>query len=194
MYLQRLSAEHLPLADAFRCVETDEMLAKFSSKERRRIKRHSKEMEDFLRQEAFNEQELCMSTTYLLLDDDGKTIFAYISLCGDAIRLEVTERDKEGVCYGSAPALKIARLAVATNQRGLGLGRMMIDFSAYQAQQIRQYAGIFFLTLDCYAHRVSYYQAHGFVKNLLQPIELEYDSPISMRISVDAYLETYAEK
>ena len=47
----------------------------------------------------------------------------------------------------------------------------------------------FFLTLDCYAHRVSFYEAIGFVQNLIQPVVLPYDSPISMRMGLDLYLE-----
>ena len=45
------------MADAFSCVETSEMLLGYNAKVRRRIIKHSKEMEDFLKKEAFEEQE-----------------------------------------------------------------------------------------------------------------------------------------
>ena len=189
MSFERLSERHLPLVDAFCCVESDEQLAKYSAKERRRIKKHSKEMELFLKEEAYSEQELGMNTTYLFLDDNSDKILAYISLCNDAINLEFQERENEGVTYSSAPALKIARLAVDTSVMGQGIGKHLIEFSAYQAQLIREHSGIFFLTLDCYAHRVSFYEAIGFVKNLIQPVVLPYDSPISMRMGLDLYCE-----
>lgn len=50
-------------------------------------------------------------------------------------------------------------------------------------------SGLAFLTLDCYEHRVSFYESVGFVKNLVQPISLPYDTPISMRIGLEEYLE-----
>lgn len=39
------------MVDAFSCVETPEMLLDYNAKVRRRIIRHSKEMEDFLKKE-----------------------------------------------------------------------------------------------------------------------------------------------
>lgn len=189
MSFERLSERHLPLVDAFRCVESDELLSEFNAKERRRIKKHSEEMELFLKNEAYSEQELGMNTTYIFLDDNSGKILAYVSLCNDAINLEFQERENEGITYGSAPALKIARLAVDVSVMRQGIGKHMIEFSAYQAQLIREHSGIFFLTLDCYAHRVSFYESIGFVQNLIQPVVLPYDSPISMRMGLDLYLE-----
>lgn len=189
MSFERLSERHLPLVDAFHCVGSDELLSEFNAKERRRIKKHSEEMEIFLKEEAYSEQELGMNTTYLFLDDKSGKILAYVSLCNDAINLEFQERENEGITYGSAPALKIARLAVDVSAMRQGIGKHMIEFSAYQAQLIREHSGIFFLTLDCYAHRVSFYEAIGFVQNLIQPVVLPYDSPISMRMGLDLYLE-----
>ena len=190
MIFERLNERHLPMVDAFSCVESDESLSKFKSDERRRIKRHSKEMEDFLRDEAYDEQELGMNTTFLCLDDSSEKILAYISLCNDAINLETQERENEGITYGSAPALKIARLAVDVSVTRHGIGRHLVEFAAYQAQLIREHSGIFFITLDCYAHRLSFYESIGFVQNLIQPVTLPYDSPISMRIGLDSYLAT----
>lgn len=135
-----------------------------------------------------------MNTTYLFVDDDTGKILAYISLCNDAINLEIREREDEGITYRSAPAIKIARLAVDASVMGYGLGKYLIEFAAYQAQLIREHSGIFFITLDCYAHRVSFYENIGFVKNLIQPDAYQYDSPISMRMRLDAYLERIATK
>ncbi len=194
MAFERLSERHLPLVDAFHCVENAEVLSRFNAKERRRVKNHSEEMELFLKNEAYSEQELGMNTTFVYLDDSGENILAYVSLCNDAIGLELQEREDAGVTYSSVPALKIARLAVDAGQTGHGLGKLLIEFSAYQAQLIREHSGLFFLTLDCYAHRVSFYESVGFVKNLIQPVVLPYDSPISMRISLNTYLEHIAQR
>lgn len=47
--IQRLSDENRYLIDGFSCVETDEMLAGLNAKERRRVRKHSQDMEDFQR-------------------------------------------------------------------------------------------------------------------------------------------------
>lgn len=193
MFLERLSEKHLPLVDAFCCVEGEEYLKQFKSSERRRIKKHSQEMSDFLKEEAFDEQTRGTNTTYLVFDEKPDKILAYISLCNDAINLEMRERENEGITYGSAPALKIARLAVDVSAMHQGIGKYLVEFAAYQAQLIRKHSGVFFITLDCYAHRLSFYESIGFVQNLIQPVVLPYDAPISMRLGLDAYLETIAQ-
>ena len=190
MIFEHLNERHLPMVDAFSCTESEEFLQQFKSKERRRVIKHTKEMEDFLKHEAYEEQELGMNTTFLLLDDNAEKILAYISLCNDAINLEYEEKEDAGITYSSAPALKIARLAVDGSFTGRGIGKLLVAFAAYQAQLIRKHSGVFFLTLDCYEHRRSFYETIGFVRNLIQPVELMYDSPISMRISIDSYLES----
>ena len=137
----------------------------------------------------------CTETSEMLADlkaDERRQILAYISLCNDAINLEFQERTDSGITYGSAPALKIARLAVSVDFVRQGLGKQLIQFAAFQAQRIRQYSGVFFLTLDCYEHRVSFYESLGFVRNLIQPVTLPYDSPISMRLGLDAFMESLA--
>ena len=80
-------------------------------------------------------------------------------------------------------------MTVAVDYQGLGIGKTLIQFSAYMGKKIKEISGLAFITLDCYEHRVSFYESVGFVKNLLQPIVLPYDTPISMRIGLEEYLE-----
>ena len=92
------------------------------------------------------------------------------------------------IAYATVPAVKVARLAVDVRKRGTGLGNYALQFAVYIAQTIRNYSGAVFLTLDCYEHRVSYYENFGFQRNLYQPVVLDYDSPVSMRLWIDEYL------
>lgn len=66
-------------------------------------------------------------------------------------------------------------------------------FSPFQSFEMRKYCGVLFLTLDCYEHRLSFYSQHGFAENVIQPVKLSFDSPISIRISLDDYLERIAD-
>ena len=183
----RLSSENKHLITGFSCVETDQMLESYNAKERRRIRRHSQDMEDFLLNEAFDEQEKGLSRTYLFVNVDGKLI-AYLSLCNDAIRLEFEERDNMNLPYATVPAIKVARLAVRTEFRGKGMGSEALQFAIYVSQAVRDFSGVVFLTLDCYEHRAKYYEHFGFQRNLYQPVILDYDSPVSMRLWIDEYL------
>lgn len=182
------------MVDAFFCTESTEELKRYNAKERRRILKHSKEMEDFIKKEALEEQEKGLNTTHLFIDRDTEKVAAYLSLCNDSIRLEIDEKDDMDLAYSTVPAVKIARLAVSNEYKHQGLGKILIQFAAYLGEKIREMSGITFITLDCYSHRVSFYEAVGFVQNQIQPIELPYDSPVSMRLGLDAYLEQIAEE
>mgnify|MGYP005806360155 CR=1 len=187
--IEKLSEKHLQMLGAFSCIESEKILSKYDSKTRRRIKKHSKEMEDFLKNESLDEQSKVLNSTRLFIDTDTGKVIAYLSLCNDSIRLEIEERDELNLTYTTVPAIKIARLAVDSQYQGQGIGKMLIKFAAYMGDKIRQMSGLIFLTLDCYEHRVAFYESVGFVRNIIQPIELKYDSPISMRLAIDTYFE-----
>lgn len=188
--IQKLSKEHLLMVDAFTCTETKEQLKDYKSDIRRRIIKHSQEMESFLKIEALEEQEKHLNTTYLLIDTDENKIVGYISLCNDCIRLELEERVDLEFTYATIPAMKIARLAIDNAYKGKGMGKLLIQFSSYIAQKIQSNSGLVFITLDCYEHRLSYYESIGFIKNAYQPNQRNFDSPISMRILLDKYLKS----
>lgn len=186
--IQRLCEDNLNLLNSFTCVESAESLQSLSAKERRRVIKHSKEMDDFLKKEAYYDQEKGLSTTYLFVQNS--IVVAYLSLCNDAIQLDFEEKSDMELTYTTEPALKIARLAVSNSFQGNGFGLEAIQYAILVSQKIRKLSGVVFLTLDCYEHRVSYYEKIGFVRNLVQPIELPFDSPISMRLWIDNYLES----
>ncbi len=190
MIIEKLSEKHFRVVQSFSCVEHDDFVASLNSKQRRRIRQHSREMDSFLHDEALSEQERGTNTTHLLLNDDADGLIAYVSLCADAIPLEVQEREEEKMSYSTSPALKIARLAVASDYHGKGFGKMLIRFAVHTAYRLTEHCGIAFLTLDCYEHRVSFYEHLGFKRNQIQTAKREYDSPISMR----AKLNTLAER
>lgn len=170
-------------------METEDELSAFNSKTRRRIKAHSQEIDTFLKTEALDEQSQGLNTTFLFIDESKNQIAAFVSLCNDSIILDPEEREDAGFPYTTVPAVKIARLAVSQNFKHRGIGRLLIKFSAFVAQQVKSYSGVSYLTLDCYEHRASFYEQAGFTRNAIQPVELPYDSPISMRMLLNTYLE-----
>lgn len=186
MIIEKLTEKHLTIIKNFSCVEAPEMVKTLNAKQRRRVLLHSMEMDDFLHNEAFLEQELGTNTTHILINEENAEIIAYISLCADAIPLEIQEREEEKMSYSTSPALKIARLAVAAKYQGNGIGKKLIRFAVYIAHEMTKHCGIVFLTLDCYEHRVRFYEHLGFKRNQIQSVQRNYDSPISMRANLNA--------
>lgn len=160
-----MSTKHLPLVGAFSCVEK---VGEGNSKVRKRIRKHSQDMDKFLKECALHDQERGLSVTRLLIDKKAKKIMGYVSLCNDSIRLEIDERDTMQIEYATAPSIKIARLAVSNEYQGKGLGRLLIAMSTFIATEIGKNSGVVFITLDCYEDKgVTEMMTPGGKQNLL---------------------------
>lgn len=189
--IEKLNASHNDIISDFQCVETSDDLSKVKSDDKRRIKRHSKEMEDFLKKEALEEQDKFLNTTHLFIDPNNNKLIGYISLCADSVRLAFDEKEELEFSYCTIPAIKIARLAVANDYKHKGIGKLIIEFGVSVATEMLDTVGVAFITLDCYKHRVSFYEGIGFIKNQLQDEKRDFDNPISMRLLINDYLENY---
>ena len=188
-----LSEKHFRLLDDFSCVESDEELIGYKSKEKQKIRSRSKALDMFLKSEAYEDQNNGLSTTHLLIvkNNSGvEKIGAYISLCNDSIRLQNNEKMELGYPYEFIPSMKIAKLAVSNEFKNQGLGKHMINVAALKGLEVREISGLVFMNLDCYKHKKSYYESFGFVLNKSQLYDEEHYGPLSMRIGLDEFLET----
>lgn len=187
--LVRLSEEYQNSLTNFDCLNPDEIFPEhYSSRHRKKFRQHSLNVNLFLTTEALQEQNEGLNTTHLLFYKE--ILIGFISLCTDSIRLELDEREAAGVPYANIPALKIARLAIDKHYQGKGLGKFMIEFAVSKAVSIREAAGVKFITVDCYEHRLSYYEKHDFIQNkVIVSKRQSTDSPYSLRLNVDKYLE-----
>jgi predicted GNAT family N-acyltransferase len=185
--LARLSEEHQPILANFNCFNDNEF-AFLPSKKRRRIRDLSLEMNSFLQEEALNEQNSGLNNTFLLFKDGH--LAGFVSLCADSLKLSEKEKESEGVSYETIPALKVARLAVDYRFHRNGLGKKLLDFSVANALHLaNNFCGVRFLTLDCYAHRLSYYKQYGFIENEIHNDGRPPHLPISLRLNIFDYLD-----
>jgi len=191
LHFEILDEKHSVLLESFSCQEDIEFLKdlNFNKSIRKKIVSHNKDIENFIKNEALLEQSVSLNTTHLMLSNDNKLV-GFISFCNDCIPLEPDEKDTYGFTYATIPALKIARLAIATEYQHQKLSNLLIIYAIYVALTIRKYSGLPFITLDCYKHRMEFYKSkHHFIINSIQHDSKADDRPISMRMYVDEYLE-----
>lgn len=133
----RLDDEDIDSLATFNCVRDDDgpSVAEFS-----------KQMNEFLRDEAFDQQAQGLNTTSLLFYKGD--LAAYVSVCADSIRLDPSEQQTDAVNYSTAPAIKIARLAVDKRFAGHGFGKFLIEYTRYTCQELNDVIGIRYVTLD----------------------------------------------
>lgn len=186
--LIKLDAEYIPYIREFDCLNDDENFIGFKAKKIRKFKAHSENLNKFLKEKALSEQEEGLSTTYILLYEEQ--IIGFISTCSDSITLGKEEKAEENFPYQVLPAIKIAKLAIDKRFQNMGLGEFLIRSIIGFSITIRDFTGVKFITVDCYEHRVPYYNKQGFIVNIIQKENRESDNPLSLRLNIDKFLET----
>jgi GNAT superfamily N-acetyltransferase len=137
-----------------KCVVSDFRIEKLNESHLNIIQKfesYEQDLVDFLIEDAFDNQEKNISTTYLWFDKRSDKLISYITLLADAISLTRGLKDEfisKNVFYKSLPAIKIGRLCVSDNYLRKGIGSLMIKFAMYKVMKINETIGCRFLTLD----------------------------------------------
>ncbi len=131
---------------------------------------YEKELVDFLREDALENQKQKLSVTFLWFYEEK--LVSYITLLNDKINLEGNLKEffkEKGIHYKSLPALKIGRLCVDNRFQRRGLGKLMILITIKIAQEIsKNRSGCRFITLDAKRNQnperdpLLFYQKMGF--------------------------------
>lgn len=144
-------------------------------------------MNEFLKSEAYNEQELGMNYTTLLYYEGE--LAGFYSICTDSIKLSEDEKS-EDLIYTNVPAIKIARIGRDIKFKGLQIGTFLIKHVIHRALEINsELCGVRMITLDAYPHRVEYYESLGFKGNQHRMYTGKGRTTLSMRY--DIYSEVF---
>ncbi|MES2305171.1 MAG: GNAT family N-acetyltransferase [Gemmatimonadota bacterium] len=119
-------------------------------------------MNEYLAEDAERDMRANVTQTYLVWYE-GRLV-GYFSLLADSIRLQFKERPKD-VHYPSAPALKLARLAVCASQVRQGIGEALLDYVVGIGRNIAGSVGCRYITLDSHVDKVQWYMKYKFVAN-----------------------------
>ncbi len=115
------------------------------------FKSYEQELVGFLREDALDNQQKKISTTYLWFYQPKNELVGYVTVLADAINLEGELKEyfrQAGIFYRSLPALKIGRLCVSNDYLGRGIGTLMIEFTIILAEKIGKDIGLRFITTD----------------------------------------------
>lgn len=114
-------------------------------------------------------EELRIANTFILEADDGR-IAAYFCLLSDKVSKDevigsrwkkVRSRFPKGKQFRSYPSVKIGRLAVSLDFRGLHVGKTMMKMLVRKLQAERNALAFRFITVDAYLSAVPFYEKGG---------------------------------
>lgn len=146
------------------------------------------DLNDFLRTDAARLEDLGVARTHLAWRVDQ--LVGYVTLIADSVELQTRERKKLRLLHHDhpvVPAVKVARLAVATGHRNTfhGTGTLLMAFAYSQAILVSAQIGCRLLTVDAYPKAVSFYERLGFTRNKSQRSD-DLQASVSMRLDLAA--------
>jgi len=125
-------------------------------------------LKTFLKRDALNYHQNNIAKTYVLVDPDAKynKIFGYITLVASEVECASnTELDdcESANAYESMPGVKIARLALHKDCRGIGYGYFMYQSAlSIIINKVMPHIGCRFLIVDSKPEAVNIYERWGF--------------------------------
>lgn len=126
----------------------------------------NKELKDFLIEDALDNQEMAISTTYLWFYNPKNELCAYITTLADAIRIHGTRLGKwfvdQGVLYKTLPAIKIGRLCIDDRYVRRGIGTQTTYFVMKKLIRLNEVLGCRFLVVDGKPDSIKFYKKMGF--------------------------------
>lgn len=124
------------------------------------------ELKDFLIEDAIENQEMEISSTYLFFHNPSNKLAGYVTVLSDAIRIHGTHLGKtfsdQGVPYKTLPAMKIARMCVDENFKRRGIGTNMLLFAMSRLIAVNKCCGCRFLIVDAKRDAIHFYKRFGF--------------------------------
>lgn len=122
-------------------------------------------LDEYLRHRAGQHQRDGIATTHVLVDDGSpRTIIGYCTLAAAQIHLdELREDDRRKLPAYPVPALRMARLAVASDMQGAGCGALLVGHAVNLALAVRRTMGVRLLLVDAKDDRAAaFYEGFGF--------------------------------
>lgn len=118
-------------------------------------------LDTYLRERAAQHQRDGIATTHVLADDRAPArVLGYCSLAAAQLHLhDLQPTDRKRLPAYPVPAVRIGRLAVASDMQGRGYGRLLLGHAVNCACSLRQTLGVRLLVVDAKDERAATYYA-----------------------------------
>jgi ribosomal protein S18 acetylase RimI-like enzyme len=122
-------------------------------------------LDRYLREQASQHHRDGIATTHVLVDDDQPSrIIGYYSLAAAQVLLtDLSDADRRGMPRYPVPAVRMARLAVASTEAKQGHGSRLLAHAVKRCLDLRLELGVRVLVVDALNESaVAFYESFGF--------------------------------
>jgi len=122
-------------------------------------------LDGYLRQQATQHQRDGIATTHVLVDAGlpGRILGYYTLSAAQLLLSELQEADRRRLPRYPVPAVRMGRLAVASDAIGQGHGEFLLAHAIHRCLDLRQQLGVRVMLVDALHERAAgFYRAYGF--------------------------------
>jgi predicted GNAT family N-acyltransferase len=133
------------------------------------------ELDDYLHRFAVQHSRKGVSTVHVLVDTDQPgLILGYYTLSAAQVDvLQLSDLDRKKLPRYPVPCFRMGRLACRTDQRGKGLGKLLMGCAVDRCLQARKQVAAFALIVDAKsAQAKTFYEHYGFTSCTDSPMTL----------------------
>jgi predicted GNAT family N-acyltransferase len=133
------------------------------------------ELDDYLHRFAVQHSRKGVSTVHVLVDtDQSGLILGYYTLSAAQVDvLQLSDLDRKKLPRYPVPCFRMGRLACRTDQRGRGLGKLLMGCAVDRCLQARKQVAAFALIVDAKsAQAKTFYEHYGFTSSTDSPMTL----------------------
>lgn len=123
------------------------------------------ELDDYLKRLAEQHRRKGVSTVHVLVDSDAPSlILGYYTLSAAQVSAEqLSEADRKRLPRHPVPCFRMGRLACRADQRGQGLGRLLMGCAVERCLEARKQVAAFALIVDAQNPAAkTFYEHYGF--------------------------------
>ena len=137
------------------------------------------DLDEFLKEDALKEQEENLNVTYIAVYENE--IIGFVTILSDNVPYSIVKKNVK-TKYKSYPSVKIGRLGVNINYKGLKIGTMILDDICTDIKELSEEIGIKFIVVDSYCSARKFY-----LKNSFTPINLHNPKKAKRKALRDKY-------
>lgn len=127
-------------------------------------------LDTYLREQAAQHHRNGIATTHVLVEDvpvdagSHTRVLGYYALSAAQLRLtDLQEADRHRLPHYPVPAVRMGRLAVATEEQGKGHGDFLLAHAVARCLALREQLGVRVLLVDALHEKAAgFYRAYGF--------------------------------
>ncbi len=129
-------------------------------------------LNEFLLQQAGQQQRRGFGKTYVALADDGVSVMGFVTVSAGQVATSALASQNKLPRY-PAPMLRIGRLAVDKRQQGKGFGQDLLAFALRLAVEFSQRVGLYAVVVDAkHEQAKAFYVKLGFIICVDSPLTL----------------------